>query len=61
MAVVSTMGYSGILLAPSTIGFAAEHAGFGPVFVALAAMLMAASLMAPLAAAADLALPQPAE
>ncbi|MGO4834460.1 MFS transporter, partial [Rhizobiaceae sp. 2RAB30] len=34
MSVVTTMGYSGILLAPSAIGFAAEHAGgFSPVFI----------------------------
>ena len=28
MSVVTTMGYSGILLAPSAIGFVAEHTGF---------------------------------
>ena len=29
MSVVTTMGYSGILMAPSAIGFVAERTGFG--------------------------------
>ncbi len=53
MAVVTTMGYSGILLAPSAIGFAAERTGFGPVFVALSVLLVVVFLMAPLAHTAD--------
>jgi fucose permease len=55
MAIVTTMGYSGILLAPAPIGFAAEHIGFGPVFVVLAGLLVVACLMAPLARSADFA------
>lgn len=61
MAVVTTMGYSGILLAPSPIGFAAEHVGFGPIFVVLSGLLVVVSLMAPLARAADFASAQPAK
>ncbi|MDQ8726488.1 MFS transporter [Bradyrhizobium sp. LHD-71] len=54
MAIVTTMGYSGILLAPSAIGFAAERTGFGPVFIALSGLLFVVCLMAPLVRAADL-------
>lgn len=53
MAVVTTMGYSGLLLAPSAIGFAAERTGFGPVFIALSGLLAAVCLMAPLVRTAD--------
>ena len=60
MSVVTTMGYSGILMAPSAIGFAAEHVGFSPVFVALAGFQMVVCLMAGLAHTADFAA-QPAE
>jgi fucose permease len=55
MAVVTTMGYSGILMAPSAIGFTAEHTGFGPVFIALSALLVVVCLMASLARTADFA------
>ncbi|WP_315924723.1 MFS transporter [Mesorhizobium sp. SP-1A] len=60
MSVVTTMGYSGILIAPSAIGFAAEHVGFSPVFVVLAGFLVVVCLMSNLARGADFA-PQPAE
>ncbi|THF57584.1 MFS transporter [Ollibium composti] len=60
MSVVTTMGYSGILIAPSAIGFAAEHIGFSPIFMALAGFLVIVCLMANLAHTADFA-PQPAE
>ncbi|MGP2494019.1 MFS transporter [Mesorhizobium sp. PUT5] len=60
MSVVTTMGYSGILLAPSAIGFAAEHVGFSPVFAVLAGLLVVVCLMSELARAADFS-PQPAE
>ncbi|HMM62541.1 MAG TPA: MFS transporter [Mesorhizobium sp.] len=60
MSVVTTMGYSGILLAPSAIGFAAEHVGFSPVFVVLAGFLVVVCLMSELARTADFAA-QPAE
>jgi MFS family permease len=55
MAIVTTMGYSGLLLAPSAIGFAAERTGFGPVFIALSGLLVVACLMAPLVRSADFA------
>ena len=32
MSVVTTMGYSGILVAPSIIGFVGERTGFAPVY-----------------------------
>jgi fucose permease len=60
MSVVTTMGYSGILMGPSAIGYTAEHAGFTPVFLVLAALLASVILMSPLARKADFA-PQPAE
>ena len=53
MAVVTTMGYSGILMAPSAIGFVAERTGFAPVFVGLSGLLVVVFLMAPLARGAD--------
>ena len=55
MSVVTTMGYSGILVAPSAIGFVGERTGFAPVFVALAGLLVLVSLMAGLARGADFA------
>ena len=61
MSVVTTIGYSGILMAPSAIGFVAEHTGFGPIFVALSALLVVVCLMASLARAADYTSAQPAE
>jgi predicted MFS family arabinose efflux permease len=53
MSVVSTIGYCGILVAPSAIGFVAEHTGFGPVFIALSGLLVVVFLMAGLAHRAD--------
>ena len=53
MSVVTTMGYSGILMAPSAIGFVAERTGFGPIFIALSALQVVVFLMAGLAWAAD--------
>lgn len=53
MSVVTTMGYSGILLAPSAIGFAAEHIGFTPVFITLSCLLVVVSLMGGLVRSAD--------
>lgn len=61
MSIVTSMGYSGILVAPSAVGFIGERTGFGPVFVALACVLMVVFLMAPLARAADFVARQPAE
>ncbi|TGQ29670.1 MFS transporter [Mesorhizobium sp. M4B.F.Ca.ET.190.01.1.1] len=58
MSVVTTMGYSGILVAPSAIGFVAEHSSFGPIFVALSGLLIVVLLMAGLAHRAEFA-PEP--
>jgi MFS family permease len=58
---VTMVGYAGILVAPSAIGFVAEHVGFRPTYAALAVILGVVALMAPRAAAADgVALPDPA-
>lgn len=35
ISIVTFMGYSGLLFAPSLIGFVAEHTGLGPIFAAL--------------------------
>jgi MFS family permease len=35
LSVVTTMGYSGILVAPSAIGFIAEHTGLAAIFIGL--------------------------
>lgn len=53
MSVVTTMGYSGILLAPSIIGFTAEKTGLAMVFVALSSLLVIACLMGGLVRTAD--------
>lgn len=53
MSIVTTMGYSGILLAPSAIGFVARMVGLGPIFVALSAVLVVVSLSAGLVGNAD--------
>lgn len=46
LSVVTTIGYCGILVAPSAIGFVAEHTRFGPVYVALSGLLVVVFLMA---------------
>jgi MFS family permease len=51
---VTFMGYTGILAAPSAIGFIGGHAGFAPVFVGVSALLVIVFLLAGLARAADL-------
>ena len=53
LSVVTTMGYSGILLAPSLIGFVAEHTGLGPIFLVLSAFLVVVLLFSRLARHAD--------
>jgi MFS family permease len=50
---VTMMGYSGILFAPSLIGFVAEHIGYRVTYFALAALLIVVTLLAQRAAAAD--------
>lgn len=54
MSVVTTMGYSGILVAPSLIGFVGGEFGFSPVYVAVAALLVLVLLMSGLTKTADL-------
>lgn len=39
VSVVTTMGYSGILVAPSLIGFIGERTGFAPIYIAIALLL----------------------
>lgn len=53
MAVVTTMGSSGVLAAPWVTGIVAEHAGIAPVFAAVAALLVIAALLAPVVHRAD--------
>jgi fucose permease len=53
MSIVTTIGYCGILVAPSAIGFIAEHTGFGPIFITLSGLLVVVFLMAGLAHRAD--------
>ena len=50
---VTMLGYSGILVAPSSIGFVAEHIGFRVTFGTLALLLIAVAMLANRAAAAD--------
>jgi predicted MFS family arabinose efflux permease len=53
IAFVTMMGYSGILFAPSSIGYVAEHFGFRITFGALAVLLAIVALMADRARAAE--------
>lgn len=53
ISIVTMLGYSGILVAPSSIGFIAEHIGFRVTFGTLAILLVAVAMMAGRAAAAD--------
>lgn len=53
ISVVTTMGYSGMLVAPSVIGFVAEHVGFAVVFMALPVLLLVVLLFSRLARYAD--------
>ena len=50
---VSMMAYSGILVAPSAIGFVAEHVGFRLTYGVLALLLVVVALMARRSAPAD--------
>ncbi|MGI9399977.1 MAG: MFS transporter [Rhizobiaceae bacterium] len=53
ISIVTFMGYSGILFAPSLIGFIAEHTGLGPVFAFLPVPLCVVFLLSHLARHAD--------
>ncbi|NTF33241.1 MFS transporter [Rhizobium skierniewicense] len=53
LSVVTTMGYSGILVAPSAIGFIAEHTGLAAVFIGLPLLHVVVFMLAKLARHAD--------
>ncbi|MCO4317531.1 MFS transporter [Phyllobacterium sp. 21LDTY02-6] len=53
LSMVTLMGYSGILVAPSAIGFVGGKTGFGPIYMVLAGLLVIVAIMARLAATAD--------
>ncbi len=53
ISVVAFMAYSGILLAPSAIGFVAERTGFSPVFMVMAVMFALAAMMSSITRHAD--------
>ncbi|WP_374635508.1 MFS transporter [Paracoccus sp. (in: a-proteobacteria)] len=53
MSVVTTLGYSGILVAPGLIGFIAEHLPFSVIFFALALLILSSLLFSRLAHHAD--------
>jgi MFS family permease len=55
LSVVTTMGYSGILVAPSAIGFIAEHTGLAVIFATLSALIVVVLLLSSLARHADTA------
>ncbi|MET0747196.1 MAG: MFS transporter [Rhizobium sp.] len=55
ISVVTTLGYSGMLVAPSAIGFAAEHIGFSAVFMMLPLLLLVVLAFSGLARYADTA------
>ncbi|MBB4065338.1 MFS transporter [Gellertiella hungarica] len=53
LSVATFMGYSGLLAAPSIIGFVAEHVGFAPVFLFLPVLLLVVLMLSGLARHAD--------
>jgi MFS family permease len=53
ISVVTFMGYSGILAAPSIIGFIAEHTGFAPIYLSLPVLITVALLFSGLTRHAD--------
>lgn len=53
LSVVTTMGYSGILFAPSIIGFIAEHTGMAVIFLVLALFNILVFALSSLARHAD--------
>lgn len=50
---VTMLGYAGILIAPATIGFLAEHLGYRPTYAALALLLLAVAQQSARVAVAD--------
>ncbi len=57
ISIVTMVGYCGILVAPSSIGFLAEHIGFRPTYAGLSLLLVLVALVAARAADADGAKP----
>ncbi|MGN6551095.1 MAG: MFS transporter [Pararhizobium sp.] len=55
LSLVTFMGYSGILVAPSAIGFAAEHTRFSVIFCALPILFLVVLALSRLARHADMA------
>jgi MFS family permease len=53
LSTVTVMGYSGLLVAPSAIGFVGEQVGFSPVYLALSGLLLVVVAMAGVARAAE--------
>ena len=53
LSVVTTMGYSGILIAPSAIGFIAEYSGLAIIFAGLSVLHLIVFALSPLARHAD--------
>jgi len=50
---VTMVGYCGILVAPASIGWVAEHSGFRPTYAGLSLLLVAVALLAARVADAD--------
>lgn len=57
ISIVTMVGYCGILVAPSSIGFLAEHVGFRPTYAGLSLLLVVVAILAARAADADGAKP----
>jgi MFS family permease len=57
ISIVTMVGYCGILVAPSSIGFLAEHAGFRPTYAGLSLLLVVVAVLAARATDADGAKP----
>ena len=53
MSVVTTIGHMGVLLAPSVIGVVAARVGLAPIYIAIALMLVAISVLSARTAYAD--------
>lgn len=59
MSVATTMGYTGILAAPSVIGFVASHTGFATIFATLSGLLLLVCLWGRLMHRAEFASDEP--
>lgn len=59
LSTVTSMGYTGLLVAPSVIGFIGERTGFAPIFAVLSGLLVLVVLMAGLARKAEFARGEP--